>query len=146
MEVESNSAIEPMNASVSERNAREGPFGEGVQLPTPSVRCVGWASELLQRSGTLLTRAELESFRAPKRAFRSETSVVARCIGRFGDLLSVLESSEHVMKLQKRDEIQFSFVGAATKEEKKDSNREKLAELGDMVLITPKDPYAINYD
>ena len=54
--------------------------------------------------------------------------------------------AEHVMKLQKRDEIQFSFVGAATKEEKKDSNREKLAELGDMVLITPKDPYAINYD
>lgn len=107
MEVESNSAIEPMNASVSERNAREGSFGEGVQLPTPSVRCVGWASELLQRSGTLLTRAELESFRAPKRAFRSETSVVARCIGRFGDLLSVLESSEHVMKLHEQFNHQY---------------------------------------
>ena len=54
--------------------------------------------------------------------------------------------AEHVMTLQKREEIQFNFVGAATKEEKKESNRAKLAELGDMVLIKPKDPYAINFD
>ena len=107
MEIEPSPAGEPMSAGVSLGNGRAGSVGDGVQLPTPSVRCAGWATGLLTRSGTLLTRAELENFRGPKRAFRSETSVVARWIGRFGDLLGVLQSSEHVMRLHEQFNHQY---------------------------------------
>ena len=108
-EEEAKKASEALNETISDRiiASRAFSLAESVQLPNPSVKCVGWADRLLQRSGTLLTRVELENFHTSKREFRSNTSLVARCIGRLGDLLSALRGSERVMKLHEQFNHQY---------------------------------------
>ena len=48
--------------------------------------------------------------------------------------------AEHVMNLESRETIDY------LPDAHKHANRKILAELGDKVLITPKDPYAISFD
>lgn len=57
---------------------------------------------------------------------------------------------EHVMNLESRDAIEFIFQadksGTHLMETDKVTNRKILAQLGDMVLMKPKDPYAFTFD
>ncbi|KAK8870382.1 hypothetical protein M9Y10_008264 [Tritrichomonas musculus] len=57
--------------------------------------------------------------------------------------------AEHVMSLESRETIEFLTAEQSaqhTMETNKPTNRKVLAELGDKVLLTPKDPFAITFD
>ena len=83
---------------------------EGIQLPTPKIHCEGWANELLQRSGTLLTKAELESFKNDIRTVKVDSEFVSLHIGRLGTLLNILKSFEYGMKLFEQYNNQYCQV------------------------------------